>query len=270
MSSPYNLFRTRKQRVSMEHRLIIKDSPGKGLGVFAIRNISQGSIVATYPNTIGQDELSDYNLTDGNGGFYTGSPWHGAVPSKPLPLQSIVAHIFNDATTLPKYVAWPGLLTFLKDYRVYELESASLNNVERIGMTLKFRTTRDVLEGEELCYRYGQLYWLQKYLGVAGKPYANLMNGILYSLAESTHHMRCILDIAYPVPYARIAILDGLTGLAKHPRLSQELANHLRMQASRLLDVLDHEGTDGRVAALLEIQHGYEDAVKDVDAFLAM
>jgi hypothetical protein len=224
---------------------------------------------ATYPNTVGQDELSDYNLTNGNGGFYTGSPWHGPVPSEALPLQSTVAHIFNDGTTMPNYVAWPGLLTFLKDYRVYELESASLNNVERIGLTLKFRTTQDVSEGQELCYRYGQLYWLQKYLGVAGKPYTNLMNGILHSLAQSRQHMNYILDIACPLPHARIAVLDALTGLSKHPRLSTELGKHLRMQGLRLVEFLDQEGTSVPVATLLQIQREYEDVVRAADAFLA-
>jgi hypothetical protein len=252
----------------MEQRLIIKDSPGKGLGVFAITKILKGTIVATYPNTMGQDELSDYNLTAGNGGFYTGTPWNGPVPSNPFPLQSTIAHMFNDATTLPKYAIWPGLSTFLKDYRLYELESSSLNNVERIGLTLKFRSTRDILNGEEICYRYGQLYWLQKYIGVTGQPYATLMNGILHSLAQSIPHMRCILSLSCPVAEARTAILDGLTGLAKDPMLPPQLANRLRIKAKLLVDFIDEEGTDVRAAALIEIRRGYEEAVKDSDVFL--
>jgi hypothetical protein len=268
MSRLSNTVRTKKERAAMDQRLIIKESVGKGLGVFAIVKIMKGTIVATYPATVGEDEFSDYNLSDAHGGFFTGVAWSGPVPSNPLPLQSPIAHMFNDATTLPQYAVWPGLTTFLKDYRAYEMESTSLNNVERIGDTLRFRAIRDILSGEEIFYRYGQLYWLQKYMGVTGKPYATLMNAILQSLAQSPPHMRCILDIGYPIARARWAILDGLTGLSKDPRLSPELGNRLRLQATMLMDFLEAEGTALRVTSLQDIQRAYEEAVNAADTFL--
>jgi hypothetical protein len=84
MSRLSNTVRTKKERAAMDQRLIIKESVGKGLGVFAIVKIMKGTIVATYPATVGEDEFSDYNLSDAHGGFFTGVAWSGAVPSNPL------------------------------------------------------------------------------------------------------------------------------------------------------------------------------------------
>eukprot|EP00952_Eustigmatos_sp_NYUAD-ZCMA_P004675 20560-Eustigmatos_ZCMA.PRE.1 len=64
-----------------EHGLQVRESPGKGLGVFALSSIKKGDLVARYPTDAAGPEDQEYVLHVNQCQVkYTGQPWSGSIP----------------------------------------------------------------------------------------------------------------------------------------------------------------------------------------------
>ena len=137
--------------------LRVDRSDGKGLGVFAARDIARGQVVSTYPKIPADDH--DYRgeyvliLKDVR---WTGRPWTGEVPCI-VDTKTPVAHLFNDAAVLRKRDLWPGLDQWTDDAHEYE------NTRPRCNVTHDddgvFTATRDIAKDEEILFYYGAIYW---------------------------------------------------------------------------------------------------------------
>lgn len=166
--------------------LVIKQSPGKGLGVFALKKIKTGAVVAVYPLLPYREELKDYMINTELGSF-VGEPYKGEVPSAPYKLGAPIAHMFNDAARLRARDTYPGLDKYAEDAYEYTRQTMLHSNVyatSQSGSTgIQVIARRNIKPGEELLLSYFFPYWNDK----TYKPvYAKLLNYVSQDFVDGT------------------------------------------------------------------------------------
>lgn len=140
--------------------LRVDKSPGKGIGVFAVKGIKKGPTIAKYPETPAKQGDHEYVLIIGDRKV-TGEPWNLETPSK-VRFGHPIAHLFNDGAILKRRDTWPGLEVFCADIKQYEADSRLNNTIQHDGL---FYVTRTVKKDEELLFSYGWLYWTERHYG---------------------------------------------------------------------------------------------------------
>ena len=137
--------------------LRVDRSDGKGLGVFASRDIARGQVVSTYPKIpANDDDMRGEYVLFLKGVRWTGRPWTGEVPCI-VDTEMPVAHLFNDAAVLRKRELWPGLDQWTDDTQEYENTRSQCNVMNDDDGV--FTATRDIAKDEEILFYYGALYW---------------------------------------------------------------------------------------------------------------
>lgn len=218
--------------------LIIRESPGKGLGVFAAKAIKKGAIVAYYPDTPAVDVTSDddymlhlsEDLNDQRA--VTGEPWTGDVPSKKLPLGEKVAHLFNDSNVLRVRDKWMGCKAWWDDVCVYL--STSTANVTRKDGSLCFVATRNIEKDEEILYQYGPFYWMKQYKATLD------LNAALETMMRAYATLREIAGKPVPqVPGSRFSLMSNAlllhVGAAITTRGKNSTMTHMLFKATEEL-----------------------------------
>ena len=234
-----NKNRISRMKPVIARKLIVKDSPGKGLGVFAISPIKAGTLVAVYPNVPYQDtDDNTYALTlHSTNACVTGRPWIGKVPSQPLALGTDIAHLFNDACRIPTYERWPGLDKVCSDEQNY-YEQFHKNNVDNISGGREFNVTRDISAGEELLYCYGTAYWLGRALPESDKIYKTVYRKIL-NIAEKWNEHVGRTHVTHP-PNFRHLYCQGALVAKTTPYCRYQVSESVMTQLSECLDIIDN------------------------------
>ena len=158
--------------------VVLKESPGKGMGVFATKVFKKDSFVAVYPSHMVGTKLDtervawmcnrEYTMEYANelSKDYSQKILGGVIAGDPALLEDGLGHMVNDGArshspadvevyrriSKAKENVIPHILSGLP-YHEYDIREA----------TVFMRATRDIEIGEELLYSYGAAYWSDDY-----------------------------------------------------------------------------------------------------------
>jgi len=144
-----------KLQVSLNDGVEIQLSSGKGLGVFATRDLPAGAYLGRYTGRLlsAKDAFAAYDRGDTSGNYF--AALQGAPGAEPLVLDAEDFEISG----------WPRFIN-------HSLRQQNCKNTElrlplwgsdfRLPLGLYVQTTRDIAAGEELYVDYGAEYWTDR------------------------------------------------------------------------------------------------------------
>ena len=158
-------------------RFTVKSStiPTAGSGVFATTSHTQEVLMCYYAGYDLQPDAALYDSTDHAYALF--NPYNGGgvrigyrVPEH----DTGVGQLINDSHSI-RFPTW--LDSFNKANRIcqdYTRNSQNCANV-KLGEQFLMYATKDIQEGQELFFHYGQVYWLDNILRTSEKPIARLL-----------------------------------------------------------------------------------------------
>ena len=155
--------------------VVLKESPGKGMGVFATKAFKKDAFVAVYPSHMVGVELDSERVAWQTDCKYTLDYINklakdygqkiigGVVAGDPLRLDEGLGHMVNDGarSRSPADVEVYKRVSKAKENVIPHILSALPNDIQTA--TVLMRATRDIEVGEELLYSYGAAYWSDDY-----------------------------------------------------------------------------------------------------------
>ncbi len=152
----------------------LKDSPGKGRGVFAAKDFSKNDFLTVYPSHAIGIQLDSERVAwscmrnytpeyvDNMSKYYALAVMGGTIAGDPERHDAGLGHMVNDGARSHS----PA------DVDIYRRVSMAKENVAPYVMGIRLdindyvvfmRATRDITKGEELFYSYGATYWGEDY-----------------------------------------------------------------------------------------------------------
>ena len=175
MTSPTRIQDLTRSLLGVDCGVVLRESPGKGMGVFTMNTFQKNDFVTIYPSHMVGVELDservvwrasrDYTLEYVNklGKNYGQKIMDGVIVGDPTKLEDGLGHMVNDGARSRS----PA------DVEVYKRISKAKENViphvlcglpyDVHEATVLMRATRDIDVGEELFYSYGDKYWSDDY-----------------------------------------------------------------------------------------------------------
>jgi hypothetical protein len=151
--------------------VVLKESPGKGMGVFATKAFKKDSFVAVYPSHMVGTELDgervawmcnrEYTMEYVNklSKDYGQKIMGGVIAGDPALLEDGMGHMVNDGarSRSPADVEVYKRISKAKENVIPHILSGLPYDIQEA--TVFMRATRDIEIGEELLYSYGAAYW---------------------------------------------------------------------------------------------------------------
>ena len=139
----------------------VRSSPGKGLGLYALRDLPAGTLVTRYTGetmTVGDYQRKlDAGRTSGAYGYGLGGTW---VVDAEDPKKSGWARYVNHGVRGMNCEAVSVRFRDLAGTQAWPL--SLFDNSDTLPLSpfaVYFETVKDIAEGEELLYNYGDAYW---------------------------------------------------------------------------------------------------------------
>ena len=139
----------------------VRSSPGKGMGLYALRDLPAGTLVTRYTGeTMTVDDYEsklDAGRTTGAYGYGLGGTW---VVDAEDPRKSGWSRYVNHGVRRMNCEAISVRFRDLAGTRAWPL--SLLDNSDMLPLSpfaVYFETVKDVTAGEEILYNYGDAYW---------------------------------------------------------------------------------------------------------------
>ena len=175
MTSPTRIRDLRRSLLGDDCGVVLKESPGKGMGVFTTRAFRKDAFVTVYPSHMVGVQLDservawmcnrEYTKEHVNklGKDYGQQIMGGVIAGDPALLEEGLGHMVNDGarSRTPADVEVYKRISKAKENVIPHILSGLPYDIREA--TVFMRATRDIEIGEELLYSYGAAYWSDDY-----------------------------------------------------------------------------------------------------------
>jgi hypothetical protein len=175
MTSPMRIRNLKRSLLGDECGVALKESPGKGMGVFTMKAFKKDAFVTVYPSHMVGVYLDservawicnrEYTMEYVNklGKDYGQKIMDGFIAGDPALLEEGLGHMVNDGarSRSPADVDVYKYISKEKENVIPHVLSGLPYDIREV--TVLMRATRDIEVGEELLYSYGAKYWSDDY-----------------------------------------------------------------------------------------------------------
>ncbi len=175
MTSPIRIRDLTRSLLCDDCGVMLKESPGKGMGVFTTKAFKKDAFVTVYPSHMVGVQLDservawmchrEYNMDYVNklSKDYGQKIMGGVIAGDPALLEEGLGHMVNDGarSRSPADVEVYKRISKAKENVIPHILSGLPYDIQKA--TVLMRATRDIEIGEELLYSYGARYWSDDY-----------------------------------------------------------------------------------------------------------